>query len=314
LEQSFWRWAEEPRREDLRFSRKRILLIFLLVRYTGAKLSEILSLNLAQAIDTENFLVLLDKREVQISQQVGQTLQALLNDVTTAPLHSFAVDPAFVRRKFYERAMACGFPQKLGGPEMIRKARAVELMQGALPVPAVQRILGHSTPNLTTACVTFSEEDLRQVTRWHIENESRKKTSARNIFWGKVRSLVLGDVQTLVELATLDGGSLLTIVTNTSAEHLGLMPGRLLSAEIKAPWMILERQDCKGRNNLENQREGTIVRIRSGKINTECAVLLADGTELCAIVSSPGFLDLNLSDGDSVRVLFSCYAVVLHSD
>lgn len=314
LEQSFRQWAEEPKRADLRLSRRRILLIFLLVRYTGAKLSEVLKLNLSEAIDTKNLVILLDKREVQISQTVGRALQSLLDNMVTSPPGSFSVDPAFVRRKFYERAEACGFPQKLGGPEMIRKARAAELIHGDLPVPAVQRIMGHSTPNLTTACIAFSEEELRQVTRWHLENESRHKTSARNIFWGKVNSLTQGDVQTLVELTTLDGGNLLTIVTNTSVEHLRLKPGKLLSAEIKAPWMVLERRDSKGRSNLENQREGTIARVKHGTVNTECAVLLADGTELCAVVSSPGFASLGLVTGDPVRVLFSCHAVILHTE
>jgi molybdate transport system regulatory protein len=66
--------------------------------------------------------------------------------------------------KFYERAAACGFPKELGGPDAIRKSRAVELMQNNLPLPVVQRILGHSTPNLTASFVSFSDDDIRQVT------------------------------------------------------------------------------------------------------------------------------------------------------
>jgi len=312
LEQSFRSWSEEPVRPGLRLSRKRILCIFLLVRYTGAKLSEVLALDMQHALDVKRRFIVFGGREVQIAQHVAQTLHEILQSDLDALRH-FDIDPAFVRRKFYERTEACGFSKKRGGPEMIRKARAIELMQGNLPVPVVQRLLGHSTPSLTTACVAFSEEDMRQVTRWYMENESGRKTSARNSFFGKVHSLLTGEIQTLVSITTLDGGLLTAIVTNASAENLGLKPGRLLSAEVKAPWLVLERQDSKSRNNLENRREGTIVRIKAGTINTECAVLIAGGAELCAVVSSPGFAALQLKEGDPARVLFSCYAVILHT-
>jgi molybdate transport system regulatory protein len=313
LEHAFREWAKEPERADLRLSRKRILLIFLLVRYTGAKLHEVLALNPARALDSENLLVAFEKREVQIPPHAAQAMRKLLRELA-AVLRRVTIDPAFVRRKFYERAAACGFSKKQGSPEMIRKARAVELMQGNLPVPAVQRMLGHSSPNLTTARIAFSEDDIRRVTRRHLERESGRKTSARNSFFGKVQALVRGAVQTLVQLATLDGGTLRAIVTNTSAEHLGIRPGRLLSAEIKAPWLVLERHDAAGRNSLENSRSGIIARIQAGAVNTECTVRLADEAQLCAVVSSPVFAGLRLQEGDPVRVLFSCYAVILHTE
>jgi molybdate transport system regulatory protein len=313
LEQSFREWAEAPKRADLRLSRKRILLIFLLARYTGAKLHEVLALNPAHALDSENFLIAFANREVQIPPHAAEAMRKLLRELA-AVLRRVTIDPAFVRRKFYERAAACGFSKKQGSPEMIRKARAVELMQGNLPVPAVQRVLGHSSPHLTTARIAFSEDEIRRVTRRHMEQESGRKTSARNSFFGKVHSLITGEVQTLVQLVTLDGGTLSAIVTNTSAEHLGLKPGRLLSAEIKAPWLVLERHDAKGRNSLENRRDGIIARIKKGTVNTECAVRMADGAELCAVVSSPVFAGLGLKEGDPARVLFSCYAVILHTE
>ena len=45
LEQSFRDWAQDAIRSDVRLSRQRILLIFLLIRYTGARLNEVLALN-----------------------------------------------------------------------------------------------------------------------------------------------------------------------------------------------------------------------------------------------------------------------------
>jgi molybdate transport system regulatory protein len=42
LEREFRTWAEGSKRADVALSRKRILLIFLLIRHTGAKLHEVL--------------------------------------------------------------------------------------------------------------------------------------------------------------------------------------------------------------------------------------------------------------------------------
>ena len=53
LEQEFRSWAAAPSRADLRASRKRILIVFLLIRYTGARLSEVLGLDLRKHIDAE---------------------------------------------------------------------------------------------------------------------------------------------------------------------------------------------------------------------------------------------------------------------
>ena len=40
--------------------------------------------------------------------------------------------------------------------ELIRKARAVELVQSNVPLPVVQSLLGLSTPNSASSFVTFS--------------------------------------------------------------------------------------------------------------------------------------------------------------
>ena len=53
LEQSFRAWAEAAPRLDVRLSRRRILLIFLMIRYTGARLNEVFALNPFQDLDPQ---------------------------------------------------------------------------------------------------------------------------------------------------------------------------------------------------------------------------------------------------------------------
>jgi molybdate transport system regulatory protein len=325
LEKSFRDWADSRSRSDLQFSRKRILLIFLLIRYTGAKLNEALTINPLRDIDLNRHLIVFGKpgappdrppREIQISQALSSEIRSLLDDSVfkKSPENVFRVDPGHVRRKFYERAAACGFPESLGAPDVIRKSRAVELIQNNMPLPVVQQIMGHSTPNLTSSLVSFSEEDIQQVTRFFFERESLRKTSARNAFFGKIRAIQKGDIQAKVELVTIGGGLVTAVITNESLARLGFKKGTLLTAEVKAPQVILEKTDKEPQCSAENRFHGNIARINRGRITTEYVVRIADGTELCSLVSSEISRRLDLKENDPVWAIFNSFSVVLHTD
>ena len=325
LEHSFREWVEVSPRKDVRLSRKRILLIFLLIRYTGAKLNEVLALNPFKDIDIERSAVFfnsvdLDKepapREVRVAETLSREIESALADpkFRESLQNMFGVDPAFVRRKFYERAQSCGFPKRLGGPEMIRKARAVELMRCNMPLPVVQTMLGHSTPNLTSSYVSFSAEEIHQVTRLFMERESSHKTSARNSFFGKIKTIQRGDIQARIELITLTGHSVTTVITNDSLERLGIHEGRLITAEVKAPWIILQKGDEEPQCSAENRFDGVIERKMQGEINSEYSVLIPGGVELCAIVSTQQTQDLGFQVGDRVWAIFNSSSVVLRVD
>ena len=134
LEQSFRDAAAQPERPDVVTSRKRIFLIFLLIRYTGAKLNEVLSIRPATDIDLVAKTVALgghagdgaEPRQVHVSDALLAEFLTISPELgVNGAGCMFAVDPAFVRRKFYKRAQVCGFSKKQGGPEMLRKARTL---------------------------------------------------------------------------------------------------------------------------------------------------------------------------------------------
>jgi molybdate transport system regulatory protein len=253
-------------------------------------------------------------REVRVSGTLAHEIQSALadRDFKESLENRFGVDPAFVRRKFYERAQSCGFSKRLGGPEMIRKARAVELMQCNVPLPVVQTLLGHSTPNVTSSYVSFSAEEIHQVTKLFMERESSHKTSARNSFFGKIRTIQRGDIQTRVEIITLSGHSVTTVITNDSLDNLGLHEGRLITAEVKAPWIILQKGEPEC--SAENRFEGVVERKTQGEINTEYTLRIPGGIELCAIVSTRQTQRLGFQVGDRVWAIFNSYSVVLRVD
>jgi molybdate transport system regulatory protein len=325
LEKEFREWAESRPTSDVQLSRRRILLIFLLIRYTGAKLNEVLTLNPFQDIDFKNRTIVFRKsiapsdrrpRKIQISEALSLEIQSALNEPLLKKYLSklFRVDPGHVRRKFYERAEVCGFPKRLGSPDAIRKSRAVELLQNNMPLTVVQKILGHSTPNLTSSFVSFSDEDIQQATHFFLEKEARRKTSARNRFFGKITKIQKGDIQSKVEMLTIGGDSVTTIITNDSLHRLGLKPGRMISAEIKAPLVVLFKASEDPKVTAENRFHGTIVRVNKGRITTEYVVRLADETELCSLMSSGFDRGFDLKEGDQAWAVFSSLSVVLHID
>jgi molybdate transport system regulatory protein len=325
LEESFRKWADAATRQDVRLSRRRILIIFLLIRYTGAKLSEVLSLDPFQDIDFEHQCVRYGRtreasdrpgRKAQLAKRLCEEIRAMITDRTfqESPQNLLNADPGFVRRKFYERAEACGIAKQLGAPENLRKSRAVELMQNNMPLTAVQMLIGHSTPNLTSSYVSFSEDDIQQVTRIFMEKESTRKTSARNSFYGKIQAIGQGDIQSRVELTTMGGCRVTTVITSDSLKRLGLKAGQLITAEVKAPWVMLQRSDTEPVCSADNIFSGTVEKITRGRINTEYIVRILDGTQVCSMVTSETSRRLAIGVGDKVWVLFNGFSVVLLSE
>ena len=88
----------------------------------------------------------------------------------------------------------------------------------------------------------------------------------------------------------------------------------MITAEVKAPWVILHCVKEEPKCSAENRFNGRIDRINKGKVNTEYTVRITDGTALCAVVSTEGAQRLGLNQGDQVWAVFNCFAVVLNVD
>ena len=325
LEESFRQWAESSQNPHLRWSRKRILLIFLLIRYTGARLNEVMNLDPLRDIDFNNNIIQMRKigtggndscREIQIPELVSADIRNTLKELPSHHVQGkiFKVDPGHVRRKFYARAEAAALSRELGTPESLRRSRAVELMQSNVPLPVVQKILGHSTPNLAASYVEYADDEIREVARYFADKENQRKTSARNTFFGKIETVRAGDVQTVVEIVSLGGARICAVITNYSRTHLGLKPGTLTTAEIKAPWVMLFKGEQEPQCTAENRFCGKVSRITTGKVVTEIVVRIPDGTELCAIITEKSKRTMNITENDTMWVAFSAFAVVIYTD
>jgi molybdate transport system regulatory protein len=82
---------------------------------------------------------------------------------------------------------------------------------------------------------------------------------------------------------------------------------------VKAPWVTIHRGDdpeCSADNVLG----GTVERIVHGKVTSEIVARIADGTEICSIVTAQSLKKLGLRLADRVWVAFNAFTVVLHAD
>ena len=317
LESAFRAWVAKGRGAGVTLARRRILALFLLLRHTGARLGEASGLE-GRSLVLENGLVRLGTppRDVLVAETVLAEIVGLVatgggRESPVLPEYPFAVDPGHVRRKFYACAEAAGLGREMGSPSVLRRSRAVELLRGGVPLPAVQRLLGHGNAELTAAYVAVPDDAMRRMVGDALDREQRR-SSARNAFFGRGEDVRIGDVQASVRLQTPTGLEVLAIITNDSLEALGLARGAYALAEVKAPWVVLQRGEHP-RSSAGNVYPGEVVRVRKGAVSAEVIVRLDAGTEVCAVLAADTLATLELCDGAHVWVVINALSVILNA-
>ncbi|MBI5488258.1 MAG: TOBE domain-containing protein [Deltaproteobacteria bacterium] len=320
LTESFRAWyARSPRPAD-RNARGRIWLAYLAIRYTGAKLGEVLAIDERTDLDLPHGVVTLGtgrngqgRRRVHLPADAVRAMRSHLEDPATrsAPGRIFRLDQGFVRRKFYERADACGIPRRLASPEVLRASRAIELLRGNVPLPVVQRILGQGTAGLTARWLDYRPDDVRRILEAYVLADLHSRTSARNLFAGRVAHIIRGELLSEIALRTPDGHRVVSVITNTSLDNLGLRQGLPVTALIKAPSVMVARSAVPPQTSARNVLRGRISAVRDDGIMAELILRLRGGTEVCALITADSVRRLKLTAGDDACAVFDTSAVVL---
>jgi len=107
---------------------------------------------------------------------------------------------------------------------------------------------------------------------------------------------------------------LIAVITTYSQKQLGLKPGSLIAAEIKAPWVVLYKGGEAPKCTAENRFLGSVLRISKGKINSEVVVQISDSTELCSVLTEKSRKALQIKEGDTVWAVFNAASVVINVD
>jgi molybdate transport system regulatory protein len=203
------------------------------------------------------------------------------------------------------------FSRELLNPTVLRHSRAVELLRQGVPLPVVQQLLGHASVVLTSGYYAFTEIDSKRILNHYIQKEPAMRTSARNTFLGAVTSLREGDVLTEVVLKTKSGKEIVSVITGDSAKNLGLYVGKNIAAIVKAPFVLLAKEEGRTLMSARNRFPATINKILGNDVSVEVTGSLDDGTTMCALITDESVDALDLKLGDVVWFFFKAMSVIL---
>ena len=157
LVHAFSHWYDAAPTIFTRKVRGRYWLAFLCMRFTGARIGEVLRLNDVKDInfDRSEILISLEEEErrtprvIPVPSTVIGGLSEYLREFPNMRGRVFALDQGNFRREFYRRAEEAEIPRELSHPHILRHTRAVEMIRAGVPLVTVQVLLGHALSSTT---------------------------------------------------------------------------------------------------------------------------------------------------------------------
>jgi molybdate transport system regulatory protein len=318
LENSFRKWIVAARRVDVIFSRERMLHLFLMLRFTGARLGEVLGLS-----DQD---IMLNSSEVKIgdgdsarrvplpadfSSELGSFLDSPARLVFKGKIFNF--DQGHVRRYFYDRAESCGFSREMGAPKVIRNSRAVEMLRSGVPLTVVREVMGQASFDFANDFQCFTESDVSSIVKRLALSKMSHQTSARNTFIGHITSLAEDGLMASIDLKTESGLCVNSIITLESLHSLGLKNGSPVIATVKAPLLGVSPVNRETKLSASNCYETDVIRIKKTVVIAEITGKTATGLELCALISTEDLDEMQLEEGGRAVFYFKSLSVVLNT-
>ncbi|MDE2149846.1 MAG: TOBE domain-containing protein [Gammaproteobacteria bacterium] len=139
------------------------------------------------------------------------------------------------------------------------------------------------------------------------------KTSARNQFGGRIKSIRKGAVNSEVVL-DIGGDEVVAVITNASVRSLGLKRGTPAYALIKASWVILAAADEAQKTSARNRLCGKVAELRKSAVNAEVVLALSGGKRLTAVITNASVETLALSVGAPACALIKASHVIVAID
>ena len=133
------------------------------------------------------------------------------------------------------------------------------------------------------------------------------KTSARNQFSGKIKSIKHGPVTSEITLVLENGAELVATVTEESCRELGLAEGGIATAGNIIVATDLHPMKLSARNQLHGQ----ITHVDRGAVNSIVSVDIGGGLILTAGITMQSTETLDLHPGQKVTAIFKAGSVIL---
>ncbi|QKF72241.1 transcriptional regulator, ModE family [Aliarcobacter faecis] len=134
--------------------------------------------------------------------------------------------------------------------------------------------------------------------------------SARNQIVGIVENISLGAVNAEVQIKLKSGNRLVSIITNSSIENLGLTIDDEVVAVIKSSNVLLSTESnlkLSARNSLK----GTIEEISLGAVNAEVVINIGNEDKVVAIVTANSIKNMDLQIGTKVDAIIKASDIMI---
>ncbi|WP_244937095.1 TOBE domain-containing protein [Leptospira selangorensis] len=144
-------------------------------------------------------------------------------------------------------------------------------------------------------------------------NRISMKTSARNQFYGKIKNIQKGAVNSEIIISLKGEQEITAVITNQSVVNLNLKVGKDIYALIKASFIFLSK-DTEPAISSENKLNGKIFSIVKGSVNDEIIIELNGGNKLTSIITSQATDQLKLKEGEEICAFFNASSVILATE
>ncbi len=172
---AFQSWFDQKDISDTkRRIRGRYWLIFLTLRFTGARISEVINIDYGD-IDFRNAeirLITLKRhnpkkkgayRIIPVPANLTGEIASYIAQYPHMKDKAFKVDRSNFNKVFKELCQESNIPKDLSHPHILRHTRAIKLLRAGVPVTIVQDILGHSALTTTAVYLKMSGQEAKGI-------------------------------------------------------------------------------------------------------------------------------------------------------
>lgn len=306
-------------------SRLRLWLVFMLLRHAGLRWVEVEHLRREDVNLVSQCIRITGAhaRDVPLSPMVAAQLGTVLDDPSGMGVSLLPVeyDASHIRRNLQRCGQECGLPRGLLTARGLRRSRGLELRRQGLPDLVVDAFLGR--PRHGGDIIRHDPRNVARLLRDSIQRGGLTRSSARNVTHGRIEALTPRGILVCVSLSCPGELRLDAVITDASRRRLGLEPGGLVCAGVKAPWVELAPAGLPLPPAVglgasvgvpQNIFYAQVVDLCGDDDVVEAVVRLPHGGEWCAVryrAEDPFCSDLR--EGDAVQVRVSASAVILSS-
>lgn len=137
------------------------------------------------------------------------------------------------------------------------------------------------------------------------------KISARNILEGTVSDVKKGQVMAVIKITLPSGTGISSIITNESADRLGLKNGVKAEAIIKASSVILGKEVAGINISARNIIKGTVQKVKEGMVMAKIVLDIGGGNPITSTISDESVKRMEVKVGDEAYAIIKATSVMI---